>query len=58
MILDKEEHRTILLELIDRAVFQGSALDIILELKNAIKFAPALVAKPDVPKADAAATVL
>lgn len=41
MTLDKERHRKVLLELIDTATFPGIALDVVLELRNAIRDATA-----------------
>jgi hypothetical protein len=37
MILDKEEHRQILLELIDKASFPGAVRNAVVELANAIE---------------------
>ena len=37
MIIDKEEHRVALLQLIEQSSIAGSALDIVWELKQAIK---------------------
>jgi hypothetical protein len=36
MTLDKEEHRAILLELIAKAAFPGSAVDQVVELRDAV----------------------
>ncbi|MDG9783885.1 hypothetical protein [Metapseudomonas otitidis] len=36
MILDKEEHRQLILTLIDKAQFPGSILDHIVEFKKAV----------------------
>lgn len=36
MILDKEEHRAALLELINHATFSGSNVDLVYELKRSI----------------------
>ena len=36
MILDKEEHRQILMELIDKASFPGAVRNVVVELANAI----------------------
>jgi hypothetical protein len=40
MILDNEQQRNIILELVDRAQFPGSAIDIIADFKRAVKEAP------------------
>ncbi len=37
MILDKEEHRTILLELIDRAHFPGAVRKMVNEIADAVE---------------------
>lgn len=37
MVLDKEEHRTVLLELIDHAAIQGSAVEVVFAIKRALR---------------------
>ena len=39
MVLNKEDHRAILLELLDRAQFHGAARNLIYELGQAIEWA-------------------
>lgn len=46
MTLDTEEHRAILLELINKSSFAGSGIEKIMELKSAVKEAT-VVAKPE-----------
>lgn len=36
MILDKQEHRELLMELIDNSVFKGNSAELVTELKKAI----------------------
>lgn len=45
MILDKETHRDILLEIISKAVFSGEYAETVVELKEAVKNSTAEDAK-------------
>lgn len=49
MTLDKEEHRNLLLELIAKAAFPGAAVDVVLELRNAVRDAYVHVGPVDAP---------
>ncbi len=39
MLLDKEDHRQMLLELIDKSAFPGAMRKVVVELADAIEFA-------------------
>lgn len=47
MILNKEDHRILLLKIIDTTNFPGTVLELILELKQAIKTAKIADKEPD-----------
>lgn len=47
MVIDKESHRTALLQLLDQATFQGSSIEAVWELKQSIVHAKCYEVKGD-----------